>query len=158
VARTDDRDAEAYAGLGEADLALENYPEAREALQKALARNPSDETSKKQLALIDRVLALDPNARGLRAAARYERSKELLQAEIMRFEQCQPGSRMADAARQAVAGNPRRAELEDSADKNLALAEDLWRQGGKLCVAEPRQAPNANDEAIERVLARLARQ
>jgi CIC family chloride channel protein len=158
VVRTDDRDAEAYAGLGEAELALENYPEARDAFQKGLARNPSDETSKKQLGLIDRVLALDPNARGLRAAARYERSKELLQAEIMRFDQCQPGNKIADAAKQAVASNPRRAELEDSADRNLALAEDLWKQGQKLCGARPTQAPNPNDEAIERVLARLARQ
>jgi tetratricopeptide (TPR) repeat protein len=158
VVRTDDRDGEAYAGLGQAELALENYPEARDALQRALARNPADESSKKQLGLIDRVLALDPNARGLRAAARYERSKELLQAEIMRFTECQPGSKVADAARQAVAGNPRRAEFEDSADKNLALAEDLWRQGGKLCGDRPTQAPNPNDEAIERVLARLSRQ
>ena len=158
VVRTDDRDAEANAGLGEAELALENYTEARDAFQKALARNPSDETSKRELGLIDRVLALDPNARGLRAAARYERSKELLQAELMRFDQCQPGSKMADGARQAVAGNPRRGELEDSADKNLGLAEDLWKQGQKLCGVRPQQAPNPNDEAIERVLARLARQ
>jgi len=151
VVRTDGRDAEGYAGLGQAELALENYPEARDALQKALAQNPADESSKKQLELIDRVLALDPNARGLRAAARYERSRELLQAEIMRFDQCQPGSKMADAARQALAGTPRRAELEDSADRNLALAEDLWKQGQKLCGAGP-------PGAIERVLARLARQ
>ena len=36
VVRTDDRDADAYAGLGEAELALENYQEARDAFQKAL--------------------------------------------------------------------------------------------------------------------------
>jgi hypothetical protein len=106
--------------------------------------------------LSEQVLALDPNARGLRAAVRYERSKDLLQAEIMRFDQCQPGSKTADAARKAVADHPRRAELEDSADMNLMLAEGLWRQGEKLCVAP--HAPNPNDEAIERVLARLSRQ
>ena len=49
MVRTDDRDADAYAGLGEAELALENYQEARDAFQKALDRNPSDEASKKQL-------------------------------------------------------------------------------------------------------------
>jgi len=76
----------------------------------------------------------------------------------MRFDQCQPGNKIADAAKQAVASNPRRAELEDSADRNLALAENLWKQGQKLCGARPTQAPNPNDEAIERVLARLARQ
>jgi chloride channel protein, CIC family len=153
VVRTDDRDANAYAGLGEAELALENYQEARNAFQKALDRNPSDEASKRQLALIEQVLALDPNARGLRAAARYERSKQLLQAEIMRFDQCQPGSKTADAARKAIADRPRRGDLEDSADTNLALAEELWRQGQKLCGSVPE-----SKNPIDRVLARLSKQ
>ncbi|MGP0075492.1 MAG: chloride channel protein [Bryobacteraceae bacterium] len=153
VARVDDQDAEAYAGLGQAELALDNYNEARTAFQAALQRNPSEQTSKKDLGLADRVLALDPNARGLRAAARYERSKELLEAEIMRFDQCQPGSKAADAARKAVAGQPRRSDLEDSADRNLALAEDLWKQDQKLC--NPALTSNAGG-AVDRVLSRLS--
>jgi CIC family chloride channel protein len=153
IVRTDDRDANAYAGLGQAELALENYQEARDAFQKALDRDPSDPASKSQLALIEQVLALDPNARGLRAAARFQRSKELLQAEIVRFDQCQPGSKTADAARKAIADRPRRSDLEDLADTNLALAEDLWRQGQKLCGSTPE-----SKNAIDRVLARLSRQ
>ncbi len=133
IAQTDDRDAEAYAGLGEAELAMENYQDARDAFQKALQLNPTDETSKTQFDLSDRVLALDPNARGLRAAARYDRSKELLQAEVMRFDRCQPGGAAADAARKALTNQPRQSELEDSADKNLLLAEDLWKQEQKVC-------------------------
>ena len=35
---------EAYAGLGEAELAMENYQDARDAFQKALERNPSDDS------------------------------------------------------------------------------------------------------------------
>ena len=69
-------------------------------------RNPSDEASKKQLDLSERVLALDPNARGLRAAERYERSKELLQAEVMRFDQCQPGSTSSRLSRGQAARQP----------------------------------------------------
>ena len=53
MCQSDDRDADAYAGLGEAELALENYQEARDAFQKALQRNPSDQASKKQLELIE---------------------------------------------------------------------------------------------------------
>ena len=44
---------------------------------------------------------------------------------------------------------------------NLSLAEDLWKQEQKLCgapVNSAERAPNPNDEAIERVLARLSRQ
>jgi tetratricopeptide (TPR) repeat protein len=167
VAQTDDRDAEASADLGAAELAMENYQEARDAFQKAVERNPSDEASKKQFELTERVLALDPNARGLRAAARYQRSKELLEAAIMRFDQCQAGSKTtggADpsaSARQAVASHPRRDALEDAADMDLALAKGLWKQGEKVCGAglnSARHAPNPDDGAIERVLGRLTKQ
>jgi tetratricopeptide (TPR) repeat protein len=155
--QTDDRDWSAYAGLGQAELAMENYLDARAALQKALEVNPAaGETIKAQLDLTDRVLALDPNARGLRAAARYQRSNELLQAEVMRFDRCQPGNTASDAARKALTNQPRGGALEDSADMNLALAEDLWKQEQKLCGTP--HAPNPNDQAIERVLARLSRQ
>ncbi len=87
---------------------------------------------------------------------RYERSKELLQAEIMRFDQCQPGNKATESAKQAVANRSRRDNLEDSAEQNLALAEDLWKQEQKFCGET--HAPNPNDQAIERVLARLSRQ
>jgi CIC family chloride channel protein len=162
MVQTNGRDANAYAGLGQADLAMDNYQDARNAFQRALQLNPADATSKAQLDLSDRVLALDPNARGLRAAERYQRSQELLQAEVMRVDQCQPQSQAAGlagptaAARVALTSKPRRTELEDAADKNLGLAEDLWKQEQKLCSAG--QAQNPNDQAIERVLARLSRQ
>jgi tetratricopeptide (TPR) repeat protein len=151
--KADDRNADAYARLGAVELALENYQAARDAFQKALQRNPSDETSKKQLALSEQVLALDPNARGLRTATRYKRSKELLRAEVTRFDACQPGNKVADPARNALARQPRRSALEDSAEMNLTLAEDLWRQERKLCGL----APSPRD-ATERVLARLSKQ
>ncbi len=165
--QTNDRDADAYAGLGAAELAMENYQDARAAFQKAVQLNPTDEASKTQLDLSDRVLALDPNARGLRAAERYERSKELLQAEVTRFDQCRPDGQTvgqsqaqadpAESARKALASNPRRTELEDAADMNLSLAENLWKQQPKPCVAAG-SAPNPNDQAIDHVLARLSRQ
>ena len=154
MAQPDDRDSNAFAGLGAADLAMENYQDASNALQKALQLNPADEASKTQLELSERVLALDPNARGLRAAERYKRSKELLQAEVRRFDQCQPGNAAADQARKALANEPRPRELEDSADVNLALAEDLWKQQ-KTCAGG--HAPSSNDQAIERVLSRLSK-
>ena len=153
MVQSDDQDADAYTGLGEAELAMDNYQEARDAFEKALQLNPADQMSKTQLSLSERVLALDPNARGLRAAARYQRSKELLQAELTRLDRCQPGSPAGDAARKALVRQPRPHELEDSADTNLTLAEDLWKQGERACG----HAPNPNDEAIERVLARLSR-
>jgi tetratricopeptide (TPR) repeat protein len=160
MAQADHRDAAAYAGLGEAELAMENYQDASDAFQKSLEQNPSDQASKQRLEVSERVLALDPNARGLRAAARYARSKELLQATVTRLVQCQTASQSGDGARKALMSQPRRGELDDAADRDLALAEDLWKQEQRVCGAylnSPRHAPNPNDEAIERVLARLSR-
>jgi len=147
----DNRDTQAYAALGRAELALENYQEAHAAFQKALQWNPSDEKSKMYLDLSARVLALDPNARGLRAGVRYERSKKLLQAELMRIQHCQAGPTVQ--AQKALTAKPRRTDLEDAAEMNLQLAEDLWKQERKLCT--PALAPNAGD-AVGRVLARLS--
>ncbi len=159
VIKADDRDASAFAGLGQADLALENYQDARDAFEKAVERNPSDEASKKGLALSERILALDPDARGLRVAARYERSKELLREEVMQFEQCQPGSNASDAAKKALGSHPRRGALEDSAEMNLSLAEDLWKQGQKLCGARLNSGADLKSyDTINRLLARLSRQ
>jgi hypothetical protein len=111
------------------------------------------------LALSERILALDPDARGLRVAARYERSKELLRAEVMQFEHCQPGSNATDAAKKALGSRPGRGALEDSAEMNLSLAEDLWKQGQKVCGTSLNSGANLNNyDAINRLLARLSRQ
>jgi hypothetical protein len=88
-------------------LPLENYQEARDAFQSA-AVEPGGRHEQKQLDLSDRVLALDPNARGLRVAERYQRSKELLQAEVMRFDQCQPGSQRRTRRERPWPSQPRR--------------------------------------------------
>ena len=62
--------------------------------------------------------------------------------------------------RRPLADHPRRGDLEDSADMNLALAEDLWKQGQKLCgaSAQQRRAASTATMRLNRVLARLSRQ
>ena len=151
LVKADDRNAAAYAALGAAELSLERYQEARDAFQNAVQRNPLDESSKKQLDLTQRVLALDPDARGLAAATRYQRSKQLLQAEIAQFDRCQPGNKATDPARKALTSHPRRRALDDATGHNLSLAKDLWTQEQKLCGVSP------HPDAVSRVLARLSK-
>jgi CIC family chloride channel protein len=153
--KIDNQNADAYAGLGVADLALESYQDARDAFRKAVDLNPADPSSKMHLDLAERVLALDPNARGLRVAERYQRSEDLLRAEIMRIDRCQPGSAVADPAQAALDAKPRRPDLEDAADKNLALAQDLWKKQPGLCGST--RSSNPDDQALDRVLTRLSR-
>lgn len=163
VLKSNGQNAEAYAGLGQAQLALDDYRDARDAFEQAVQLNPMDQSSKRELEVCDRVLALDPDARGLRAAARYDRSQELLQAEIAMFASCQAASKTSDPtqagilsqAQQAVASRPKHNALEDAADTNLMLAGELWKEQQKNCGAV--HAPDPNGEAVERVLMRLTK-
>jgi tetratricopeptide (TPR) repeat protein len=71
------RDGDSYAGLGRAEPALDNYPAAEAAFKNALHWNPGDLTSRKQLEMIEQILALDPSLRGLTSLQRYQRSRKL---------------------------------------------------------------------------------
>jgi tetratricopeptide (TPR) repeat protein len=162
LAREKNRDAEAYAGLGAAEFAQEQYSAAREAFRSALRVNPSDEATQRELALCERILELDPAVRGLGPAERYRRSAALLQSILGTAEQClpkvgQPADAQslrtwADTARQLLARHPARRSYDDAAESDLSLAEAMWGASQKLC-----GGASGLDAATDRVLAALSR-
>ena len=161
ILRTNSRDVQAWASLGMAELAQEDYQAARNAFRSAVRFDPSDEQSRKQLELSERILALDPNAGGLRTSARYQRSVEILTAALTMAEAClatktdpaaSPNGDLA-VARKALAHRPRRGEIDDAIDMNLDLAVRLWKSAKNRCLAQQQK-----DEALDRVLMRLSRQ
>jgi hypothetical protein len=77
-----DRDVEAYAGLGAAELAQDDYVATRNAFENPLRLDPWNEDTRRQLKFTNRVLAFDPNAPGIRASERCRRSEQLLQGAI----------------------------------------------------------------------------
>ena len=64
-------DAEAYSGLGAAELAQAQYIEAREAFRSALRLNHTDAATGRELALCERILEMDPAVPGIDAPERY---------------------------------------------------------------------------------------
>ena len=162
LVRANNRDAEAYSGLGAAEFAEERYVAAREAFRSALRWNPSDVTSQRELALCDRILELDPAVRGLDAPERYRRSAALLAAILGAVEQClpkvgqraeaQPLRTWADTARQLLARHPARRSYDTAAESDLSLAKELWAASQELC-----GAASGLDPATDRVLAALSR-
>ena len=162
LVRENNRDAEAYAGLGAAQFAEDRYAAAREAFRSALRLNASDEATQRELALCERILELDPAVRGLGPAERYGRSAALLEVALGRAEQClpkvsqaadaQPLRTWADTARQSLARQPARRASDGAAESDLSLAEELWAASQKLCGAAP-----GLDAATDRVLAALSR-
>lgn len=154
IAQSSPADAEAWSGLGTAELALEDYTAARNAFRSALRVDPSDAASRKQLEIAERVLALDPDARGIRAAERYRRSQALLQGALQMIDQCAGGggdAQLAGRARKALAAHPGAARMDDATEENLTVATELWKERRQAC---PTYTPS--DEALERVLARLS--
>jgi CIC family chloride channel protein len=144
-------DAEAYSGLGAAELAQGNYAPALEAFRNAVRLNPSDQTAAKQAGLCERVLALDPDLPGLRAAERNRRSKEVLRGVANLIERCQPGSAVTEAARKALTAHAPASKLDDATQENLALAARLWKARPAPCVSA-----GGVDDATSRVLSRYA--
>lgn len=156
VLRAAPRDGEAYAGLGEAELALGNYRDAQTAFRRALRANPEDDATERRLETVDETLALDPTARNLSTAGRYSRSKKLVARAVAAIGPCVPKDQTPppalDEARKALTGRIRASAYADAAEANITLAEQLWSTRSTLCGSQVPQ-----DEALSRVLAHLSR-
>jgi tetratricopeptide (TPR) repeat protein len=152
IAQDDNRDAEAYAGLGAAELAQDDIQAARTTFRQALRLDSANVAAPSQLELIERVLALDPEARGITASERNRRSRQLLEGALKFAGPCISDPQLAQTASKALAEKPNRRTLGDATEQNLTLAVELWRARSPAC-----PAPQGSDEALARELARLAR-
>jgi tetratricopeptide (TPR) repeat protein/CBS domain-containing protein len=84
----EERDADAYGGLGEAELAQDNFRIAQRAFKAAIRLNAADANAAKRLELVEHVLALDPTLRGLSAAERFRRSQRLMESALGSLDEC----------------------------------------------------------------------
>lgn len=139
----DPQDAEAYAGLGEAEFQRADYAAAREAFERALRLNGNDTASAARLDACRQILALDPSRRGLNPAERLRRSRELLAAVLAALDAC------PSPAVEPLAAGARQQRWRD-ADSILSTAERLWTAGAQTC-----RSPLPPDTALSRVMARL---
>jgi tetratricopeptide (TPR) repeat protein len=156
--RINPRDGEALAGLGEAELAQGNYPAAESALRRALRDEAHAAKAKQDLEVVERVLALDPAAHGIKTNERYRRSVVLVERSLAAFQQCEQAKSppahedLTAAARKAAAGREPGQSYADAADHNLTLAEQLWDARQAACGSAP-----PADPLLARVMARLSK-
>ncbi len=157
VLRASPSDSAAFAGLGEAEMARDDYRAARTALEQAVRLDPTNESARAQAALCERVLALDPTAKGLRSAERYERSRQLLSHVLSAVGACSPSEKASAPttpsarARRLLASSRRPPLMSEATDDNIHLAEELWASRPPTCTGE------TTDAAVLSVLARLGR-
>ncbi len=142
VLRNDPNDAESFAGMGQAALALGNLRTARADFAAAARLRPDDAHTAARLALVDTVLALDPTAAGLVPFARVARGRALLSRTVSVVGSC-PGTPSApiDSARALLAPPPahaptaRRMNYDGAADALTQAAAQLWGMRPPACDA-----------------------
>ena len=149
-------DAEAEAGLGEAELASYHPLEAQAAFREAARLQPGNVDYQARARLLDQVISMDPALAGLDAAERYRRSQHLLEAALAAFEDCLAAKPRADsagietvaAARSALKRTQKPRSFGEAALADTDLSATLWNERGKLC-----GAPGPKYEALARAMA-----
>jgi tetratricopeptide (TPR) repeat protein len=156
VIRKSPENADAYAGLAEAEFAEGNYPQALRNFQAALRLRPEDDALRKKRHLSNKVLALDPTLRGLNSQERYRRSLEVLSLAIQSLASCAgsaPPKEISDVlgrANKALKRRVRAAEQSDDVDSNLDLTQTMWGLRKQQCG----QVPTEAEEPLALVLAK----
>lgn len=149
-------DLDLHLSLARAELMLGNYLTARTQLRSLARKHPDDQRAAQQLALVERVLALDPLGRRLGLAERHRRSRLLLEAVMHHAESCGGVDAIGDQLEQARKDSEEvylRATAEATLERNLQTAERLWSLLPAAC-----RAPDAGSEPLHHVFARLERE
>jgi chloride channel protein, CIC family len=151
IAQHHPQDAAALQGLADAEFADGEYAEALDAYRNSLAIDPANAAVTKQADLCERILALDPDVRGLGAAQRFERSSKILAGVVDELARCGGGSDKAamQEAQTALTRKKRPVSYSDAADSNRVLALALWGARTPAC------STDGNDDALNRVMAKL---
>jgi tetratricopeptide (TPR) repeat protein len=156
VLRDAPANADADAGLGQAEFAQGQYRAAQRDFQAALRVTPDNQAARRGLDVSDELLTLDPTLRGLGQAERFRRSLklvELAQGEVSQCAGAHPApelQELLDLAAKALKTRVIAARQGDAAESNLDLAERLWARR-KEC-----QPPPAADSPLALAMARIA--
>ena len=130
--RRDRTDADALAGLGQAEAAQGNYGSAQTHLMAASRLRAGDAAIAAQLAQVDRVRDMDPTLRGLAPAERRRRSAMLLGAALVAADRCPAAPAdsalppLMDSARAELARPARAVGLAAAAEGMMDRAEQIW--------------------------------
>jgi CIC family chloride channel protein len=135
-------DASEYDGLGEALFASADYQGADAAYRKALATDAADTVAAHRSELAGKILALDPDRRGIGSRERYRRTQEILGAVVDRVTACAEAGPDVTAAQTALARKKAPPSFADAADENLDLARRLWSERPADC------KPPTDDPAV----------
>jgi CIC family chloride channel protein len=126
-------DAAEYDGLGEALFASADYQGADAAYRKALAIDAADAVAARRSELAGKILALDPDRRGIGSRERYRRTQDILRDVVDHVAACGAAGPDVEAAQAALARKKAPPSFADAADENLDLSRRLWSARPSTC-------------------------
>ena len=134
VLRRDRENADAFAGMGDAALALGNVVTARADFAAAVRLRPTDDRLVQRLAIADTVIAIDPTASGLTLAERKTRSRSILLRTLRAVVACgEADSALIASATMAISGATVAARRAATEDTMRDLATALWSARPASC-------------------------
>lgn len=155
------KDAEAYEGLGEAELAQGQYHAAHTAFAAALRHKPGDTSIQPRLELASTLTELDPTPRRLSSMEKYRRSLHILQLAYTGLQSCfaktgaAPSSKIAQllTAAQATIANTNPADVANElSEAVLGLTQKIWEARVEICGANV----SSDDEPLRLIMNNLA--
>ena len=149
VLRRDPRNADALAGLGDAEMALGNFRAARADFVAALRLREGDAGLSARLASVDSVLVLDPTARGIGPGERLSRGRALLERTLATMIECgQTATPLDGVARGLLAESVSEGRRDIVTDSMIEVATSLWSARPPSC--------GTTDSALRLLHTRLA--
>jgi len=156
MVRRNPSDADALAGLGDAEAAQGNYRSAQANLAAAAKLRPGDRVIEAQLVQVNRIRDLDPTQRGIPPEERERRSGVLLGGALLAADRCptvaadSTARPVLDSARSELA-HPARTGAATRAEHLLDRAEQVWALRERCP-----EAGSAEEQAVALVLNKLA--
>ena len=144
-------DVDLLSDLAALETAAGRPADARGTLRRALALAPARTELRDRLAVVDRVLALDPTLPGLRLVTRTRRARAVLAAAVEQTRRCDVTEEPIAVLREDAARRLRRPARTDAeaAEEELALAQRLW------AAAEGCRPDTPDARALSEVLGRV---
>jgi Flp pilus assembly protein TadD len=145
IIRANSADADAYVGLGEAQVRAGNFRGAETAFLGVLRCRPDDPDAARRLKFATMLEHMDPTPRRLSSAEKYGRSTALLAAVRDSVAANCPAAinnpdakPLFDEAEKAMKSKPRGPVTNETSEAVISLAEQLWSKEMVVCGAKQR--------------------
>jgi len=158
LVRADRNDAEAWEGLGRADLEIGDYRAAESAFSSALDAKPDDTAIRRQVQLAAGLADMDPTPRRLATREKLRRSEDVLAMAINDAKVCLAGKpapaavkAKLDEADQLQAEQIKGTFTNEEAEARLDAAESIWAMRSSICSHQA-----AEDDPLPIIMSKLA--